>query len=321
MRQSHSRTIFGMSDSVKIPTVKVETKNKRGETTDTDTNSETGISKRQRRPPVLQAGGSSSVFLRRKQSPHRTCFSRICRKNKDCMIIYGNSRSNLCRVLANLCCAEKSPCYMICSSEENEGTTDRNQQQPSDEMKAGAEVIPCRKNRDCTDRRADDEPFGQRGDITHIIFSGDKFGTGNEGTPVQATGRLPREILAWEKQNISFLISLQHPEPARPRVRPGFESGNTRAGNGADHRPFRFHPASRPSHPHHGERHFRFIILRRIISCCRKDGESELHLEMGYRQGGYGQYDEADFTGDPGRNSAGTAFRWIDVHRKGIHRE
>lgn len=62
------------------------------------------------------------------------------------MIIYGNSRSNLCRVLANLCCAEKIPCYMICSSEENE-------EQPIETNNSrlmkwlGAEVIPCRKQR------------------------------------------------------------------------------------------------------------------------------------------------------------------------------
>ncbi|RHP38424.1 pyridoxal-phosphate dependent enzyme [Blautia sp. AF34-10] len=44
----------------------------------------------------------------------RAFFRDMQEKNKDCMIIYGNSRSNLCRVLANLCCAEKIPCYMIC---------------------------------------------------------------------------------------------------------------------------------------------------------------------------------------------------------------
>ena len=37
----------------------------------------------------------------------RAFFRDMQEKNKDCMIIYGNSRSNLCRVLANLCCAEK----------------------------------------------------------------------------------------------------------------------------------------------------------------------------------------------------------------------
>lgn len=62
------------------------------------------------------------------------------------MIIYGNSRSNLCRVLANLCCAEKIPCYMICSSEENEEHPIETNN--SRLMKwLGAEVIPCRKQR------------------------------------------------------------------------------------------------------------------------------------------------------------------------------
>ena len=97
----------------------------------------------------------------------RAFFQDMQEKNKDCMIIYGNSRSNLCRVLANLCCAEKIPCYMICSSEENE-------EQPIETNNSrlmkwlGAEVIPC-KNRDCTDRRADDEPFDRRG-ISPILY-------------------------------------------------------------------------------------------------------------------------------------------------------
>ena len=92
-------------------------------------------------------------------------------KNKDCMIIYGNSRSNLCRVLANLCCAEKIPCYMICSSEENEEHPIETNN--SRLMKwLGAEVIPCRKNRDCTDRREDDEPFDRRGISPILYFRG-----------------------------------------------------------------------------------------------------------------------------------------------------
>lgn len=101
----------------------------------------------------------------------RAFFRDMQEKNKDCMIIYGNSRSNLCRVLANLCCAEKIPCYMICSSEENEEPTDRNKQQPSDEM-ARSRSHSVQKNRDCTDRRADDEPFDRRGISPILYFRG-----------------------------------------------------------------------------------------------------------------------------------------------------
>ena len=50
----------------------------------------------------------------------RAFFNDMLEKGKDCMIVYGNSRSNLCRVLANLCCAHKVPCYMICSGEAGE---------------------------------------------------------------------------------------------------------------------------------------------------------------------------------------------------------
>ena len=133
----------------------------------------------------------------------RAFFRDMQEKNKDCMIIYGNSRSNLCRVLANLCCAEKIPCYMICSSEENE-------EQPIETNNSrlmkwlGAEVIPCRKTEIAQTVEQTMNRLTEEGYHPYYIF-GDKFGTGNEGTPVQAYVDGYREILAWEKeQNISF---------------------------------------------------------------------------------------------------------------------
>ena len=133
----------------------------------------------------------------------RAFFRDMQEKNKDCMIIYGNSRSNLCRVLANLCCAEKIPCNMICSSEENE-------EQPIETNNSrlmkwlGAEVIPCRKTEIAQTVEQTMNRLIEEGYHPYYIF-GDKFGTGNEGTPVQAYVDGYREILAWEKeQNISF---------------------------------------------------------------------------------------------------------------------
>ena len=55
----------------------------------------------------------------------RAFFQDMQEKNKDCMIIYGNSRSNLCRVLANLCCAEKNSMLYDLFFRRKRGTTDR----------------------------------------------------------------------------------------------------------------------------------------------------------------------------------------------------
>ena len=133
----------------------------------------------------------------------RAFFQDMQEKNKDCMIIYGNSRSNLCRVLANLCCAEKIPCYMICSSEENEEHPIETNN--SRLMKwLGAEVIPCRKTEIAQTVEKTMQRLTEQGYQPYYIF-GDKFGNGNEGTPVQAYVDGYREILEWEReQNVSF---------------------------------------------------------------------------------------------------------------------
>ena len=184
----------------------------------------------------------------------RAFFQDMQEKNKDCMIIYGNSRSNLCRVLANLCCAEKIPCYMICSSEENEEHPIETNN--SRLMKwLGAEVIPCRKTEIAQTVEQTMNRLTEEGYHPYYIF-GDKFGTGNEGTPVQAYVDGYREILAWEKeQNISF-----------SHIFAASGTGSTQCGISD------------------------YFAKNHLV--LPEGWESELHLEMGYRQGGYGQYDE-----------------------------
>ena len=45
--------------------------------------------------------------------------SDMKKKNKNCMIAYGNARSNLCRVIANLCSVKKIPCHIISPSDDD----------------------------------------------------------------------------------------------------------------------------------------------------------------------------------------------------------
>lgn len=120
-------------------------------------------------------------------------------KSQDCdtMVIYGNSRSNLCRVLANLCFREKIPCYMICSSEEGE---EQEETSNSRLMKwLGAQVIPCSKDQIAPAVEKTMDMLQQCGKKPYYIY-GDKYGTGNEGIPVQAYVDAYEEICAWEER-------------------------------------------------------------------------------------------------------------------------
>lgn len=48
------------------------------------------------------------------------------KKQCDCMVAYGNSRSNLCRVLSNMCYSENIDCYIISPTEDDEEYFDTN---------------------------------------------------------------------------------------------------------------------------------------------------------------------------------------------------
>lgn len=204
------------------------------------------------------------------------------------MIIYGNSRSNLCRVLANLCCAEKIPCYMICSSEENEEHPIETNN--SRLMKwLGAEVIPCRKTEIAQTVEQTMNRLTEEGYHPYYIF-GDKFGTGNEGTPVQAYVDGYREILAWEKeQNISF--SHIFAASGTGSTQCGLVSGKlleqgTEQIIGLSISSREYDRAIRIMESGISD----YFAKNHLV--LPEGWESELHLEMGYRQGGYGQYDE-----------------------------
>lgn len=129
-------------------------------------------------------------------------FADMERKGKDCMVIYGNSRSNLCRVLANLCYARQIPCYMICSREEHET---RKETGNSRLMRwLGCEVIPCEKDTIAQTVEQTMQRLEANGQHPYYIY-GDKFGRGNEGTPVQAYVDGYLEIQAWqEREKIAF---------------------------------------------------------------------------------------------------------------------
>lgn len=129
-------------------------------------------------------------------------FADMLAKGCNCMVVYGNGRSNLCRVLANMCRREGVPCYMICSREEGETRQETNN---SRLMKwLGAEVIPCEKDHIARTVEGTMEMLRQKGLRPYYIY-GNKYGVGNEEIPVGAYVKAYDEICAYEhEQGVHF---------------------------------------------------------------------------------------------------------------------
>ena len=177
---------------------------------------------------------------------------------------------------------------MICSSEENEEHPIETNN--SRLMKwLGAEVIPCRKTEIAQTVEKTMNRLTEEGYHPYYIF-GDKFGTGNEGTPVHTYVDGYREILAWEKeQNISF--SHIFAASGTGSTQCGMVSGKLLEQGTEQIIYFRFHPAS-TTEPSASWRAAFPIILRRIISCCRKDGRVNFIWKWDTARADTDQYDE-----------------------------
>ena len=177
----------------------------------------------------------------------------------------------------------------------------------------GAEVIPCRKTEIAQTVEKTMNRLTEEGYHPYYIF-GDKFGTGNEAHRYRPTWTATARFLRGRKnRTFLFLISLQHPEPARPSA--AGKRKTARAGNGADHRPFDFIP--RTTEPSASWRAAFPIILRRIISCCRKDGRVNFIWKWDTARADTAST-MSGFTGDPGRVLPERPSAGSDVHRKGI---
>ncbi len=112
------------------------------------------------------------------------------------MVAYGNARSNLCRVLSNLCAGEGIPLTILSPADED------GQRRPAFNERLchalGARIVPCHKTgvAEAVDR-ALEEIRGQGG-VPYYIY-GDRLGQGNRAVPVAAYAGVYPEILAREK--------------------------------------------------------------------------------------------------------------------------
>jgi D-cysteine desulfhydrase len=129
------------------------------------------------------------------------CLARNC----DAMIMYGDRRSNLCRVLSSMCAAAHIETIMIETSEHEESS-----RMPFNEKMIrlyGTRILQCRKDRiaDTVDRAF--EMLREEGKRPYYIY-GNRFGTGNEGTAVDAYVKACPEILQWESDTGNRLAYL-----------------------------------------------------------------------------------------------------------------
>ena len=118
------------------------------------------------------------------------------------MLAYGNARSNLCRVLSNLCAA-KGYRLTILSPADDDG-----QQRPSLNgmlcRQLDATVIPCLKTGVAESVDAAMETIRAAGDIPYYIY-GDRTGQGNKATPVAAYATQYAPLMEQCKNQLGFL--------------------------------------------------------------------------------------------------------------------
>lgn len=123
-------------------------------------------------------------------------------KGCDCMIAYGSTRSNMCRVAANMCCGENIPCYVVTALSEGEELKDTFNSIMVDSF--GARIRYCRKDNVAGTISELIEELKAKGYRPYYIF-GDIYGKGNEDTAARAYEKAYKEILDFEKESgVSF---------------------------------------------------------------------------------------------------------------------
>lgn len=212
-------------------------------------------------------------------------FCDMRRQEKNCMVVYGNSRSNLCRVLANLCYSRNIPCYMISSREEGE---ERRETNNSRLMRwFGAHVIPCEKCQIAQTVEETMEMLKGKGYRPYYIY-GNKYGTGNEGVPVQAYVNAYDEICSYEAQNGIHFDYIFFPSG----------TGATQSGLISGHllKQDQRHIMGILISSRENERARQVIwqgiqdYFQRKGIPLREESEAEIHLLCQYKAGGYGKY-------------------------------
>lgn len=127
-------------------------------------------------------------------------FEEIDRENYDCVVTYGSSSSNHCRVVANMASARKMKCYIISPEETSEETYNSKMMELF-----GAEIVMCpvRNVRETIEKKI--QSLEEKGYHPYFIQGG---GHGNVGT--QAYVNCYEEIREYEKEHGRFFDYIFH---------------------------------------------------------------------------------------------------------------
>lgn len=120
----------------------------------------------------------------------------------NCMIGYGNARSNLSRAIANMSLQRKVVCHII-SPADDDGSRIQTNNSEIVEM-CGACFHFCRKNEVADTVQSVFNECMQKGMSPYYIY-GDKYGHGNEAVPLRAYIKVFKEIQSWAiAKNLEF---------------------------------------------------------------------------------------------------------------------
>lgn len=130
--------------------------------------------------------------------------SDLKQKKYDCLIGYGNTKSNLCRVISNLCKQFNLPCYII-SPSNDDGSRDETYNSLITQA-CGAKIIPCNKENVSETVYAVIENCKRNG-LNPYYINGDIYGKGNEAVPVEAYVKVYKEIL---NQSLNMMVNFDY---------------------------------------------------------------------------------------------------------------
>ena len=107
----------------------------------------------------------------------------LAAKGCDHMVAYGNARSNLCRVLSNLCAGAGIPITILSPADDDGQRREAYNEKLCRSF--GAQVVPCLKTGVADSVDAVMESIRQHGQKPYYIY-GDRYGKGNEAVPTAA---------------------------------------------------------------------------------------------------------------------------------------
>jgi len=155
------------------------------QTLDTDENGNAFFLKREDMLPYSFGGNKARIGLEYMRD--------LAAKGCNHMVAYGNARSNLCRVLSNLCAGAGVPITILSPADDDGQRREAYNEKLCRSF--GARIVPCLKTGVADSVDAVMESIRQKGETPYYIY-GDRYGKGNEAVPTAAYVPVYDEIRA-----------------------------------------------------------------------------------------------------------------------------